>query len=85
MKAFRVHELQLQDYTQGYKFRMTCRKCGYHWIEHPKDILDRPDMHQTMYLEEVARALQCRRCRTNNVAIMPILLRSHHSFVGGLT
>ena len=79
-----MSELQLQDYAEGYRFRVKCRSCGYGWYEDPSDFLGRPDTHSRMYLEEVETLLNCRACRRTGGIITPLILTATHHFVGGL-
>lgn len=79
-----MSELQLQDYRDGYRFRIRCRSCGYGWYEKPTDLLARPDTHSRMYLEEVEKLLECRACHHAGTLITPLILTATHHFVGGL-
>ncbi len=76
--------MQLYDYRDGYRFRMKCQHCGYHWHDRPADLLDRGDMHDRMHLDEVATQIQCRTCKRHAVSLMPIRVMKTHHFSGGL-
>ena len=77
-------ELQLQDYADGYRFRIRCLHCGYGRYLDPKEILSRPDVHSRMYLEEVGGLIRCPDCRKTGASILPLLILPQHHFVGGL-
>ena len=79
-----MSDLQLQDYQDGYRFRVKCRSCGYGWYEEPVELLARSDTHSRMYLEEVEKLLTCRACRQTGTVITPLILSATHHFVGGL-
>lgn len=77
-------ELQLEDYSEGYRFRLKCNVCGYGWYENPADLLGHPETHSRMYLGEVASLLICRNCKQSNSSITPIIKLPIHHFVGGM-
>ena len=79
-----MSELQLQDYEDGYRFRIKCRACGYGWYEEPSELLVRSNTHRRMYLEEVETRLVCRACHRANTAITPLIITATHHFVGGM-
>ncbi len=84
------NDLQLGDYTDGYRFACRCRVCGFTWYEQPTELLRHGGIHSHMYLNEVAEALSCRRTRDHpdksqqNIALTPIRDRKDHHFIGGL-
>lgn len=77
-------DLQLADYTDGYRFRLNCRHCGNGWYEEPANLVVHPLLHSRMYLVEIEQALVCRGCRSSKIKVTPIILKPTHHFVGGL-
>lgn len=79
-----THDLQIQDYTDGYRFRVKCLHCGYGWYRDPEELLCLKGVHRRMYLDEVGRLVRCPDCRKSGVSILPMLILPQHHFVGGL-
>lgn len=81
-----MNNLHLQDYKEGYRFRLLCqdKRCKYQWYEWPKDLLDKPYTHARLYLDELEALVPCPNCKRANSKITPIPLHKQHSFVGGL-
>lgn len=77
-------ELQLIDYSDGYRFRLNCKRCNNGWYEEPAALIEHPMLHARMYLEELEQTLTCRACHARAVKVTPIILKPTHHFVGGL-
>jgi len=77
-------DLQLADYSDGYRFRLQCQQCGNGWHKDPADLLQYSILHTRMYLVEIEQILPCRSCHETAVRITPIIIKPTHHFVGGL-
>ena len=83
-------DLRLADYTDGYRFSCCCRVCGFTWYAQPAALMERPGMHNRMYLGEVEKNLKCLRTRDHKVRagqhirITPVRDRKDHHFIGGM-
>ena len=77
-------DLQLRDYSEGYRFYVICKHCSFEWHEWPDALLADETRHQGMYLDDVAKTLTCQNCKGHSTKITPLLVRSTHHFVGGL-
>ncbi|WP_281299721.1 MULTISPECIES: hypothetical protein [unclassified Iodidimonas] len=92
------HDLHLSDYLDGYRFICRCPHCGLTWSVRPADLLQRPDLHGRMTLDELAAILPCRRARDHqgriqeresaktakDLRITPIKSRPDHHFIAGM-
>jgi len=77
-------DLQLRDYSEGYRFRVQCRGCGYSWYQVPSELLSHGMMHQNMGLDEVSQCLPCKQCKQARTVITPIIEAKSHHFSGGI-
>ncbi len=83
-------DLQLRDYSQGYRFQVECHKlkggCGYSWYVMPADLLARQDLnlHSNLYIDELEERLICPRCKKKQTKITPLPIRVQHHFVAGM-
>ena len=75
----------LSDYLEGYRFRFTCKSCGYGWVMTMEEILRLPGIQPELTTDDLPARIRCRSCQRRGVRMTVMGRRPQHHFIGGLS